>query len=90
MVFTELKNNNIEQLEQAIHSKWNKKDIFKAYDKPSNAKINVWNYWKDYVIENNCYNLVITGYNCFHFTIMFEDENYIYKITASNNYRYKK
>ena len=90
MFFTELKNNNIDYLMQAINSKWNKKDIFEAYGRPSNNKIKIWNFWKDYVIENNCYNLVITGYNCFHFTVMFEDEIYIYKITASNNYRYKK
>ena len=89
-MFTEIKNNNTEQLTQAINSKWNKKDIFEAYDRPSNTKLEVWNYWKDYVAKNNCYNLVITGYNTFHFTIMFEDENYIYKITASNNYMYNK
>lgn len=89
-MFTELKNNNIDQLKKVIKSPWNKKDIYQAYDRPSNKKVSIWNYWNNYVIENNCYNLVITGYNCYHFTLMFEDKNYIYKITAANNYRYKK
>ena len=59
--------------EYAIPSSWDYMNIWQAYEKPSSAKVSIWNYWESFM-GNDLYKFgvpFITGRNCFSFTICF-------------------
>ena len=78
-------------------------DIYSAYDKPSEIKCAIWDYWKNFGLfsnEKSKYWIgipVITSRNCFMFTITFnvydiETNEFvgIAKITKEHNKLYLK
>ena len=59
-------------------SKWNYATIYDAYQRPSMAKVEIWDYWcnfdHDYQGNDNPYYFglpFISSRNCFKFTVMF-------------------
>jgi hypothetical protein len=50
-------------------------DIYGAYKNPSIYKVRAWNYCRDLCRAYNGSNLMITGYNCMSFSVMFEYPN---------------
>lgn len=52
-------------------------DIYRAYQKPSIYKVQIWDYWKNFGLpedETEKYHIgvpVITSHNCFKFTVRF-------------------
>ena len=69
-------------------------DIYECYSRPSNEKVNIYNYWRD-LIYNNCevVNYGIRGYNCNMFSlnaiVRIEEEYYYIYITKTKNEIYK-
>ena len=67
--------------ERAVYAynnrRWTYDSIWKAYEKPSNAKVRAWDYCKELCRENNGHDLIITARNCMKFSAVFkfEDEN---------------
>lgn len=77
-------------------TQWDYTDIMQAYDKPSEYKKDVWNYWHDFM-GGDGYRFgcpFISSRNCFTFTVMFNvyDENFefvgVARITRDHNRLY--
>ena len=66
-------------------------DILTFYKKPSNNKINAWNYCKELASKNNGNDLHICGGNSSvfsaGFTMMENDKKYLVYITRDNEYK---
>mgnify|MGYP003313209758 CR=1 FL=1 len=54
-------------------TQWDCTDIYQAYGRPSQAKVDIWNYWKDFGIEDNEQFRIgipfISSHNCQAFTV---------------------
>lgn len=65
-------------------------DIFEAYERPSSAKVSIFNEWRDFVQQVDGYGLKIVSRNKFMFTLCFNFEQDGHKffayITPSHNY----
>lgn len=66
--------------------RWHTTDIYRAYQRPSAYKVDIWNYWNKFGIEDDeKYHIgvpIITSYNTFAFTVTFnvydnESHNFI-------------
>ena len=88
---------NSKQIKGAYQS-WmrsNEENIFQAYDRPSHAKINAWEYCENLCKKHNGHGLRVIGHSCHFFSAGFigdvEDEktgelqkSFVY-ITAGND-----
>ena len=59
-----------ETVEQYFNPRYTYNDIFDAYDRPSQAKIEIWNDWERWAREQG-FSVWIESRNCFMFTIGF-------------------
>ena len=56
-------------------TQWDYTDIYQAYDNPSDAKVEIWDYWYHFGIQddiNECYHIgipFISSRNIFAFTV---------------------
>ena len=69
--------------------------LYQCYDKPSFAKINIYDFWYDYFSKNGAkdFNHGIVSYNCMQFTyggyIEYNNQLYYAHITKAYNRLYK-
>lgn len=68
----------------------NLKTLYEAYDRPSQAKVGIYNEWCEYAKKVNASNYGIASYNIMMFTFDFmfsyNDTIYYAHITPSHNY----
>lgn len=60
--------------------------IYKAYAKPSERKIAIFDYYRRYCVENGFEPMYISGKNCSFFSLISTDGRYIIMISHVNNY----
>lgn len=60
--------------------------IYKAYTRPSESKIAIFDYYRRYCVENGFEPVYISGKNCSFFSLISTDGRYIIKINHVNNY----
>lgn len=82
---------NFEKVKGGVNNiNTNLKDIYQCYDRPSQAKVNIFKEWCDFAKKVDASNYGIASYNAniFTFDFMFSYENAIYyaHITPSHNY----
>ena len=68
----------------------NLKDIYQCYDRPSQAKVSIYNDWCDFAKKVDASNWGIASYNAniftFDFCFKYEDKKYYAHITPCHNY----
>ena len=91
--YVEIEGVKFEKVRGSVNHNTNLKTLYEAYERPSQAKVSIYNKWVEYAKKVDANNYGIASFNCmmftFDFMFSFNDVIYYAHITPSNNYLYE-